>query len=113
MPSKAEHLTTIRAANPTLTRVKDGVRETLSGADYASTTNAWADAAVADEARVALEADGGETADYKSLRTNPQVAGSYPSIGDQLDMQYHDAVNGTTTWRDAIAATKAKFQKPD
>ena len=23
---------------------------------------------------------------------------AYGSIGDQLDMQYKDAVNGTTTW---------------
>ena len=35
----------------------------------------------------------------------------YPSIGDQLDMQYHDAVNGTSTWRDAIAAVKSKYAK--
>ena len=26
------------------------------------------------------------------------------SIGDQLDMQYKDAVDGTTTWKDAIPA---------
>ena len=24
----------------------------------------------------------------------------YPSIGDQLDMQYKDLLNGTTTWKD-------------
>tara|TARA_R110000824_G_scaffold17863_1_gene71634 strand:- start:184 stop:525 length:342 start_codon:yes stop_codon:yes gene_type:complete len=36
----------------------------------------------------------------------------YPSIGDQFDMQYHDAVNSTTTWRDAIAAVKTKYAKP-
>ena len=30
----------------------------------------------------------------------------YPSIVDQLDMQYHDQVNGTTTWQDAIQAVK-------
>ena len=36
---------------------------------------------------------------------------AYPSIGDQLDMQYHDAVNGTSTWRDAIAAVKSKYAK--
>ena len=28
----------------------------------------------------------------------------YASIGDQLDMQYKDAVNGTTTWKDHVAA---------
>jgi len=36
----------------------------------------------------------------------------YPSIGDQLDMQYWDAVNGTTTWKDAIAQVKADNPKP-
>jgi hypothetical protein len=35
----------------------------------------------------------------------------YPSIGDQLDMQYHDSVDGTTTWADAIAAVKTKYPK--
>jgi len=37
---------------------------------------------------------------------------AYPSIGDQLDMQYHDAVNGTTTWKDAIAKVKSDNPKP-
>ena len=37
---------------------------------------------------------------------------SYPSIGDQLDMQYWDQVNGTTTWKDAIAKVKADHPKP-
>ena len=35
----------------------------------------------------------------------------YPSIGDQLDMQYHDQINGTTTWKDAIAKVKADNPK--
>ena len=35
----------------------------------------------------------------------------YPSIQDQLDMQYHDAVDGTTTWKDAIAKVKADNPK--
>lgn len=36
---------------------------------------------------------------------------AYPSVEDQLDMIYHDQVDGTTTWRDAIAAVKEKFPK--
>ena len=40
---------------------------------------------------------------------NRQV--EYPSIGDQLDMQYHDQLNGTTTWKDAIAKVKADNPK--
>ena len=43
---------------------------------------------------------------YQELRSR-----AYPSIGDQLDMQYHDSVNGTTTWADAIAAVKTKYPK--
>ena len=36
---------------------------------------------------------------------------SYPPIGDQLDMQYHDQVNGTTKWKDAIAKVKSDNPK--
>ena len=36
----------------------------------------------------------------------------YASIPEQLDMQYWDAVNGTTTWKDHVAAVKAKYPKP-
>tara|TARA_R100001440_G_scaffold1076_1_gene3568 strand:- start:613 stop:924 length:312 start_codon:yes stop_codon:yes gene_type:complete len=35
----------------------------------------------------------------------------YASIAEQLDMQYWDAVNGTTTWKDHITAVKAKYPK--
>ena len=31
---------------------------------------------------------------------------AYPGLADQLDMQYWDGVNGTTTWADAIQAVK-------
>ena len=37
---------------------------------------------------------------------------AYGSIGDQLDMQYKDAVNGTTTWKDHIAQVKSDNPKP-
>ena len=35
----------------------------------------------------------------------------YPSFEEQLDMQYWDNVNGTTTWEDAIAKVKADNPK--
>tara|TARA_R110000822_G_scaffold236184_1_gene366840 strand:- start:93 stop:389 length:297 start_codon:yes stop_codon:yes gene_type:complete len=35
----------------------------------------------------------------------------YPSIGEQLDMQYWDKVNGTTNWEDAIAKVKSDNPK--
>jgi hypothetical protein len=44
---------------------------------------------------------------YKALR-----AKEYPSIQNQLDMQYWDSVNGTTTWATAIAKVKTDNPKP-
>lgn len=37
---------------------------------------------------------------------------AYPSIQDQLDMMYHDKINGTSNWQDAIAKVKSDFPKP-
>jgi len=37
---------------------------------------------------------------------------AYGEIGAQLDMLYWDGVNGTTVWRDHIAAVKAAYPKP-
>ena len=36
----------------------------------------------------------------------------YPSIEEQLDMQYWDAVNSTTSWKDAIAQIKTDNPLP-
>ena len=44
---------------------------------------------------------------YKSARQE-----AYGSITDQLDMQYWDAVNGTTTWKDHITQVKEDNPKP-
>ena len=38
---------------------------------------------------------------------------AYGSIADQLDMQYKDAVNGTTTWKDHVAQVKSDNPKPE
>ena len=37
---------------------------------------------------------------------------NYPSLEEQMDMQYWDSVNGTTTWKDAIAKVKSDYPKP-
>jgi len=37
---------------------------------------------------------------------------AYGDVGEQLDMQYRDAVNGTTEWKDHIAAVKAANAPP-
>ena len=43
---------------------------------------------------------------YADLR-----AAEYPTLAEQLDMLYHDAVEGTAAWQDAITAVKEKYPK--
>jgi len=50
-------------------------------------------------------------AEYDSNQYQRDRATAYPSLQDQADMQYWDAVNGTTTWQDAIAKVKADYPK--
>lgn len=35
----------------------------------------------------------------------------YPSVQEQLDMQYWDGINGTSLWADLITEIKAKHPK--
>ena len=66
-----------------------------------------------DSARAALNAEAAATL-YQKQRTGE--AGTtdtiYLPLAQQLDMQYWDSVNGTTTWKDHVAAVKAKYPKP-
>ena len=75
--------------------------------DLWTSTKATVDTAEADEAtaQTALEATYGWKRQYDATTR-------YATIGEQLDQQYHDAVNSTTTWKDAIAAVKSAHPKP-
>ena len=50
-------------------------------------------------------------AEYDANQYQRDRAIAYPSIQDQLDMQYWDKVNGTTNWEDAIAKVKSDNPK--
>ena len=52
-------------------------------------------------------------AEYDSKQYQRDRATSYPSIQEQLDMQYWDAVNGTKKWQEAVAKVKADNPKPE
>ena len=59
-----------------------------------------------DAARVTLNNEAAAVK-YKTDRAN-----AYPSIGDQLDMQYWDKKNGTNKWGEAIDKVKSDNPKP-
>ena len=51
----------------------------------------------------------GNTAETLQTVLNTR-ANAYPSWQDQMDMQYKDLLNGTTTWKDTVA--KVKLDNP-
>tara|TARA_R100001460_G_scaffold79054_1_gene120050 strand:- start:142 stop:459 length:318 start_codon:yes stop_codon:yes gene_type:complete len=51
--------------------------------------------------------------EYNNNKYQRDRATAYPSIQDQLDMQYWDNVNSTTNWKDAIAKVKSDNPKPE
>jgi len=71
----------------------------------------WVDAS--EDVKHGWEYSNGSFAEPKEYQKtiSEQRRSAYPSIQEQLDMQYWDSVNGTTTWADAIAAVKAAHPK--
>ena len=51
-------------------------------------------------------------AEYDNKQYQRDRAEAYPSLKEQLDMQYWDKVNGTNNWETRIAEIKAQFPKP-
>ena len=62
------------------------------------------------DSQIASYETAGNTAEALSGVLNKRQT-EYPSIQDQLDMQYWDNVNSTTTWKDAIAKVKSDNPK--
>ena len=54
-----------------------------------------------------------ETDASKAVKYQRDRADAYPSIQEQLDMQYWDAVNGTKKWQEAVAKVKADNPNPE
>jgi hypothetical protein len=50
-------------------------------------------------------------AEYEAKQYQRDRAKDYPSIQEQLDMQYWDKINGTNKWQQAINAVKTKYPK--
>lgn len=98
----------IRKAYPNVVTIGNSL-----GIFDASGNEVTIDQDLVDAARVTLNAEAAATL-YQRQRTGEALTTDtiYASWGDQMDMQYKDAINGTTTWKDHIAAVKAKYPKP-
>ena len=95
----------IKAENPKLTRVVDGVSIELNSKEYNDTINEWAQARLDNEVEEKIESDGGKHPRYAKFRKK-----AYGSIGDQLDMLYHDMAadkgDKTGDWFSAVKKVK-------
>jgi hypothetical protein len=92
---KSEVRTEVEAEKP-LNKSVDGVISELTDEEYEQLITDRA------ESRFDVQENG-----WIEARLN-----AYGSINDQLDMQYWDSVNGTTTWKDHIAQVKSDNPKP-
>ena len=86
----------IEAAKP-LNKSVNGVISEFSDADY-------------DQAKIDLGNSKWEEQQYGYIQARQEA---YGSIADQMDMQYWDQVNSTTTWKDHIAKVKSDNPKPE
>lgn len=50
-------------------------------------------------------------AEYNAKQYQRDRAKDYPSIQEQLDLQYWDKINNTNNWEQAINAVKIKYPK--
>ena len=97
----AQSLEDIKAGlEPPTHKVVNGEQVDLTADEIEATLNTWAEN---ERARQLDEEANG----YKVARQK-----AYGSIADQLDMQYWDSVNGTTTWKNHIAKVKSDNPKP-
>ena len=95
--------------------------------DHEAIRKAYPDAVIIDDGRGAFKEDGTQVtlvqsaidsarttlnSEAAAIKYKSDRAKAYPSIGYQLDMQYWDKKNGTTTWVDAIAKVKSDNPKP-
>ena len=86
--------------HPNVVSIDDG-----EGAKDADGNPVAIDQSLVDEEVARLQAEH-DAQEYARSR-----ATAYAPIGDQLDMQYWDEVNGTTTWADHVAEIKTAHPK--
>lgn len=93
-----------------LLSIRPNSRWVLNGDDYSGLD--WLDQSQTKPTEAEVMAEVARLqAEYDAKQYQRDRASAYPSIQEQLDMQYWDSVNGTTIWQDTIQAIKAKYPK--
>jgi len=99
---KIDIINSILAINPT-------AQVSVSGDDVNTIT--WENGTTPIPANEILAKQQELITEYNSNKYQRDRAKDYPSIQEQLDMQYWDKINGTNKWQQAINAVKQKYPK--
>ena len=94
--------------------IMDAIRSLATGASYTIVDDQinWFSPDIPQPTQAEIDAEITRLqAEYDSKAYARARAEAYPSIGDQLDMQYHDQTEGSRTWLDAIEAVKEAYPK--
>ena len=83
--------------------INPNAQVTIRGSDIDTCTFEWDSSPEISRADIKTKMAELQT-QYDNNKYQRDRAVAYPSIKDQLDMQYWDKKNGTTTWVDAIAS---------
>jgi len=86
-------------------KIKSDAQVSVSGTDIDTCTIIWHDDNPTNITKEQIKSKIDEFA-YEGKRVK-----EYPSWQEQMDMQYWDKVNGTSTWQDAIAKVKSDNPK--
>ena len=82
----------------------------LNGDEYSGLV--WMSEDIQKPTEAELEAEGIRLqAEYETKQYQRDRAVEYPPLAEQLDMLYHDRINSTDTWMEAIQAVKNKYPK--
>jgi len=93
----------------TILKINPNAEVTVSGNDINQIT--WHNGTTPIPANEILAKQQELITEYNSKQYQRDRAKEYPSLADQLDMQYWDKINGTNKWQQAINAVKQKYPK--
>ena len=88
-----------------ITKIKSDAVVSIKGSNIDTCEITWHDGNPTNITKDQIKAKINET-QYQRDREK-----EYPSWQDQMDKQYHDKVNGTSTWQTAIAKVKSDNPK--
>ena len=92
-------------------KINPNARVAVTGSDINNCEIEWSEGTTPIAKELILAKIAELQAEYEANQYQRDREVAYPTIQEQLDMQYWDKINGTNNWQDAINAVKAQYPK--